>query len=100
MGALASSGSPWGGVGGRAGAVPHLGSGADLVGPLPRTNSPSFQGPLPHLIYRTPLLPAPLGCREPGKGGKVGMGRGPAVPPSPVPSPQAAYLLPLLILLL
>lgn len=24
------------------------------------------QGPLPHLIYRTPLLPAPLGCREPG----------------------------------
>ncbi|KAI2583440.1 ADAM metallopeptidase domain 11 [Homo sapiens] len=24
------------------------------------------QGPLPHLIYRTPLLPDPLGCREPG----------------------------------
>ncbi|KAF6297941.1 ADAM metallopeptidase domain 11 [Rhinolophus ferrumequinum] len=24
------------------------------------------QGPLPHLIYRTPLLPAPFGCREPG----------------------------------
>lgn len=101
MGALASSGSPWGGVGVRAGAVPHLGSGADLVAPPPpKTNSPSFQGPLPHLIYRTPLLPVPLGCREPGKGGKVGLGRGPAVLPSPGPSPQAAYLLPLLILLL
>nr|XP_039332912.1 disintegrin and metalloproteinase domain-containing protein 11 isoform X1 [Saimiri boliviensis boliviensis] len=24
------------------------------------------QGPLPHLIYRTPLLPDPLRCREPG----------------------------------
>ncbi|XP_016057488.1 PREDICTED: disintegrin and metalloproteinase domain-containing protein 11 [Miniopterus natalensis] len=23
------------------------------------------QGPHPHLIYRTPLLPAPIGCREP-----------------------------------
>uniref|UniRef100_A0A8D2CJP0 Peptidase M12B propeptide domain-containing protein n=1 Tax=Sciurus vulgaris TaxID=55149 RepID=A0A8D2CJP0_SCIVU len=30
------------------------------------TNPPSLQGPLPHLIYRTPLLSAPLGCREPG----------------------------------
>lgn len=99
MGALASSGSPWGGVGGRAGAVPPAsGFRADLVSP-PRTNSPSLQGPLPHLIYRTPLLPAPLGCREPGKGGKVGLGRGPVMPPSPGPSPQAAYLLPLLLLL-
>ncbi|XP_017526432.1 disintegrin and metalloproteinase domain-containing protein 11 isoform X3 [Manis javanica] len=24
------------------------------------------QGPLPHLIYRTPLLPVPFECREPG----------------------------------
>lgn len=31
-----------------------------------------MQGPLPHLIYRTPLLPAPLGCREPGKRGEGG----------------------------
>ena len=68
--------------------------------PPPRTHFPSVQGPLPHLIYRTPLLPAPLGCREPGKGGKAGLGRGPAVPPSPAPSPQAACLLPRTILLL
>ncbi|KAL0597865.1 Disintegrin and metalloproteinase domain-containing protein 11 [Plecturocebus cupreus] len=40
------------------------------------------EGPLPHLIYRTPLLPDPLGCREPGKGEKGG-GQGLAVPPSP-----------------
>uniref|UniRef100_G1U0Z2 ADAM metallopeptidase domain 11 n=1 Tax=Oryctolagus cuniculus TaxID=9986 RepID=G1U0Z2_RABIT len=72
MEALATSGSPGGG----AGDVPPQ------EGP-PRINSPSLQGPLPHLIYRTPLLPAPLGCRGPGKGGRVGLGRGPAVPPSP-----------------
>ncbi|XP_027424063.1 disintegrin and metalloproteinase domain-containing protein 11 isoform X2 [Zalophus californianus] len=32
---------------------------------MARTQEPP-QGPLPHLIYRTPLLPVPLGCREPG----------------------------------
>ena len=86
-----SSGQCWvtlrwaGGKGWRC--LPTMGLRADLASP-PRTHFPSLQGPLPHLIYRTPLLPAPLGCREPGKGGKSGLGRGPAVPASPAPSPR------------
>lgn len=53
---------------------PPSGLQADLAGPQ-STNSPSLQGPLPHLIYRTPLLPVPFECREPGKEGKVGLRR-------------------------
>ena len=70
---------------------PPSGPGAGPVG-TPRTNFPSLQGPLPHLIYRTPLLPDPLGCREPGKGGKGGWG-GAGCAPLTCPSPQAACLL-------
>lgn len=78
MGALASSGSPWGGVGGRAGAVPHLGSGADLVAPPPQELiPPHFRDPFP-TSFTGPLSSQPLS--DAGN--------------------QAAYLLPLLILLL
>lgn len=70
MGALASSGSPQGGVGEGLELPPIWAQ--SRPGWLPKNSLPSLQGPLPHLIYRTPLLPAPLGCREPGKGGEGG----------------------------
>lgn len=83
LGAPASSVSLWGG-GGEDWSCPPSGLQADLAGPQ-RPNSPSLQGPLPHLIYRTPLLPVPFECREPGKEGKVGLRDGCAPLTRPLP---------------